>query len=223
MITLFSHIFFFTKDYALIVQRHFQSLIYNNPPTHWKIGTKGDVVVIPGYMEKWVFLRTLAEFLNKLGYRVHILRSLEETMHSIEDSAQIVTAYIAQKQLHRVILLSHSQGGLVAKLILDNPKSVDAIDTSISIAIPYGGTVWGYLYYFGLKDLRPDSDMIRRMKSNSAVHNKVLNIFPKYDNHVIPHNNLILEGAKNICLDVTGHTNILESPLTRHAIVEHLS
>lgn len=43
-------------DYFLFGKTYFLSIFGNNPPANWQKGTKGDVILIQGFLEKWFFL-----------------------------------------------------------------------------------------------------------------------------------------------------------------------
>jgi len=46
---------------------------------------------------------------------------------------------------------------------------------------------------------------------NSYKTDKIYNIYPTFDNLVIPNSSLKLDNARNIKIDIVGHTRILES------------
>lgn len=206
-------------EYLLILKLHVQSL-YTSVPREWSAGHKGDVILLPGFFETWVFLATIGTELNKTGFRIHVLPALEYNTLPLDTCVQIVNDYIQTKKLDNTVLLSHSKGGLVAKLFLDTHSGGHR---SVSIATPYKGTLLGYLHFFNLKELTPNSKKIKLLLSHSQSLRKITNLYAGVDNHILPNRNAILPGANNMLVDVTGHTRILHDPQTIQIIRDSLT
>lgn len=60
-----------------------------------------------------------------------------------------------------------------------------------------------------LKELRPESEIIKKLHEQGHVNHKIVSIFGEFDNHVWPTESCRLEGAKNIELNIYGHHKIL--------------
>ncbi len=207
-------------EYVLIFQKTIEKYTMKNPPEEWRTGDKGDVILVPGFEETWVAFRTLSNFLNSKGYKIHRIPFLEPNTYPIQSGVSKVEEYINKQGLKKVILLAHSKGGIVAQILLTNPTINKKIQLVFNLAVPNQGTLWGWAYFMNLKELLPYSQII---KSLPKFNPKVINIYPKVDNHVIPNKSLILQGAQqNICIDIVGHTRILESEKTCKAIEQHL-
>lgn len=214
--------FEFVLECFLIIKKEIESVFFTKPSENWNLGTKGNIILLPGFAETWVFLKTIADNLNSLGYRIFLVNSLGRNAGPIETSITIVKDFIENNQLQDIILLSHSKGGIIAKILLDDPKYSKIIKQSICVAVPYGGSILGYLNIFSLNQLSPKSDIIKRINCSNGENLKVINIYPKLDNHVIPNKSLFLDGAKNIRIDIIGHTRILETKATIEAISENI-
>jgi hypothetical protein len=217
------NIFGFIAEYILITKKQVESVLFTKSPKNWRYGTKGNVILLPGFAETWVFLNTIAECLNCLGYRIFVVKSLGRNVESIEIGLAKVKKLIKTEDIRAITLLSHSKGGITAKMLLDDPKYSKIIKQSIGVAVPYRGSILGYLHIFSLNQLIPGSDVIKKVNNSSCENTKLINIYPKLDNHVIPNRNLFLEGAKNICIAITGHTRILEAKATVDMIVKNIS
>lgn len=190
-------------------------------PKSWGEGTKGNMVLLPGLNEKYVFLEKLADFFNNSGYKIHVVKY--DPNDKIENITEVVANYIKNMGLKRVILLGHSKGGLVAKYLMDYfPKVNRVIIKSISIATPYGGSLLGYFRIWNSWHLRPGSEILIKVRKKNENLSKIINIYSRVDNHVIPNRNLVLDGAKNIMVDMVGHTRIVESEETRKIIKNEL-
>lgn len=212
----------FLEEYVLIIRKQVETFILRTPPASWQSGTKGDVILIQGFAETWVFLKIVGDRLNTLGYRIHVIHTLGRNLDPVEVGLQKVQEYIDVKSLDHCILLSHSKGGIIAKLLVDDPKYSAKILQVINIAVPYGGTVWGRLHVLSLHQQKHDSIVTRQVKKSMSNNSKIINIFPRLDNHVLPHANTFLEGAKNIQVDMIGHTRILDSLETCKMVEENL-
>jgi triacylglycerol esterase/lipase EstA (alpha/beta hydrolase family) len=192
--------------------------LISKPNTLWKTGNKGNVILIPGFNENYIFMDTIASALYKEGYAIHVLPQLN-CRGKLEQEAAKVSEYILNNELKTVILLGHSNGGLIAKVCLDNyPGITNPIKRIITISTAWKGNVLGYINLFNLNEIRTDSPLIYKIFSNKNNLNKITNIYAKIDNHVIPNSNLLLPGATNILIDIVGHTRVLESPNTRDDI-----
>lgn len=197
-------------EYLLIIKLKLRSYRIKQPPEQWTYGQKGDVLLIHGWNETWSYLLEVGNFINWLGYRVHICDNIDRNRGHIYVNAQKVNDLIIEKGLDNLILVSHSKGGLVAKALIDKMPAGEKVVRSISIASPYNGSYWGYLRVGRLGDLVPGSEFI--LSFNEIKDNrKIVSIRSKVDNHVIPFDSPILPNATNIQLPIIGHTSVLQS------------
>lgn len=199
------------KEYLTIVQKTLISLLPWAIPAIWSEGDKGDVILIPPFGTNWKFIKNLGEIFHSWGYRVHVISRLDNNIYPIEQAARYVDEYVRERNLKNIILVSHSKGGVIAKYFMDFFPLGERVIKSISVASPYRGTLWAYLWVFNLYEGRPGSSLIKKLNSETKNNHKIVAIFPKIDNHVIPNKNLRLEGATNIQLDIVGHTRILDA------------
>ena len=174
-------------------------------PEYYKNGSKGDVLMIVGLNENWNFLKTVSDHINAKGYRVHFPKF--ETRSPLRICTLDILKYIDDNNLKNIIIITHSKGGLIARSILKDHD--DNIQSIIEISSPNQGTIFGYLGFINLKELKPNCKTLKELENINTQ--KIINIFPQFDNHVIPNTSLYLEGAKNVKLDIVGHTRILES------------
>lgn len=202
-------------EYFLIIRFKIDRLLNSEPPLSWTKGDKGNFVIIQGLYEHFNFLKIIGDFINSQGYKVHILKDLNNNTLRIKDSVKIVESYAKENNLDEFNIICHSKGGIVAKYFLINSRFNDRIGKVISISSPYQGTLLSRLFD---ADLIPNSEVINLIKSDKRHNSKFYNLYPKIDNHVIPNKNLLLDGAINIKIDVVGHTRILTSSKTLEAI-----
>ena len=204
-------------EYCLIIKLRTSRFRFKKP-ARWSVGNRNPVIVIPGFHETFWFLRKLIEYFNSKGYPIHTLPYFEST-DKVASLSKKVGDYIKEKNLQNVILLAHSKGGLVAKHLLANDTLASSkIYRVVAIAAPFNGNLFGYLYFDNLNELLPNSTLITGLQGNTLVDQKIISLYPLFDNHVLPNSSSILAGAVNIQIPVIGHTVILESSKTCEAL-----
>jgi triacylglycerol lipase len=209
----------FILEYKLILQRTIEQSKSIHPPEKWLHGKKGDVIIIPGFNETWVFQKTLAEFLNEKGYSIHTISTIDHNTHTIAHCVKEIETYVRIKELKDVILLAHSKGGLIVQKFLDTSSLNNRVKKAFTFSVPYKGTIWGYAGFQNLHELSLSSDKTAR---NSQINKRIINMYSMIDQHIIPNRNLLLDGATNIKLNTYWHTRILESEETRKVIAKYL-
>ncbi|MEN9389293.1 MAG: hypothetical protein RLY61_377 [Candidatus Parcubacteria bacterium] len=210
------------KEYALIGYLKLLPHTRKKLPDEWVLGDVGTVVLIPGLHETNFFLYSVGNFLNQHGYRILTIPEFD----SLEPVGQIYTKLeklVQSLDASNIILVSHSKGGIVAKYFLDNSNQSHRIKYSVSLATPYLGSVFAILRFHNLHELASSSNLIKEVSQQDAHVAKVINLYPKFDNHVIPNKNLLLKGAKNIQINVNGHTRILVCEETYTEIIKALA
>ncbi|MFA6602723.1 MAG: hypothetical protein WCT01_02865 [Candidatus Shapirobacteria bacterium] len=202
-------------EYRLIGRKLFWARKNTVTPQNWLKGNKGDIVLIPGINEKWTFLGVTGNKLNELGWRIHY--PVSHTRETINNIAEEVENYIRANNLNNVFIIAHSKGGIVAKKLLT--KSIEKrIKKAILLAIPHNGSILAFLPMKGIDELKPNCETLNQINAWNDW-GKIVNIYPRWDNHVIPNSSLQLEGAKNIKVNVGGHTRILDD-LRTYKLIE---
>lgn len=143
-----------------------------------------------------------------------VIKELDYNFLPVAKCVEILEKFIVQNKLSNVIMLAHSKGGKITKYFLDSSTFADKVQSCINIATPYQGTVISHLGGRSLTELNPKSDFIKILNHKNENNHKILNLYPKVDNYVVPNTSLILEGAINVCIDVIGHVRILDSDRT---------
>lgn len=200
-------------DYLYFLKGVSFSFWYRKPPAHYLGHTtpgKSPVVIIPGVMSTWHFMKNLADPISLRGHPLYVVKELGYNLQSISASAEIVRKLIDDKKLSDVILIGHSKGGLVGKHMLSFHNRDGKIRKLIAIATPFAGSKLAHVApVTSLGELRPGSSSIAVLEKKKKVNENIVNIYGSFDNHIWPHESMRLEGAKNICLDIKGHTKIL--------------
>ena len=201
------------KDYIHAAHAHVHAIIIKEPPKHYLghiVPGKKPIILIPGYLEKWNFLRKIANPLSLAGHPVYVIKNLGYNARDIQFSAELVRELIDQNSLKNIILISHSKGGLIGKYLLSFKNEDGTIEKLITVATPWAGSnIIKLIPLKTSKELHPRSEMIEKLKQQNQINHKIISIYGVYDNHVWPTKSCHLNGAKNIKVNTHGHHTIL--------------
>ena len=220
----------FVREYALFIGMHIKSFRSQALPSEYLYGDKGDVILLPGYGERWPFMGKIARYFHNQGFSIHILEGLEKTRNlgRVEDYVKELEGLLRKIDFENCIIVTHSKGGLIAMQyliqLLEQTLNVQS-PLFINIAVPYGGTLLGYLdrLLFNLThgyELLPRSAVIIKIQKGmkqipERIKEKIISISAELgDNHIIPSGNALLPpqlGIENFAVRIYGHTRILFS------------
>jgi hypothetical protein len=204
--------FYFINDLWLVLRNRIHYYFHLEPPKKWKTGNKGDVVLIQGLNARWISLNKIGLSVNKLDYKVHVVKKLENNLKPIAEGTADIAEYIKANDLKNVILIGHSKGAINAIYTLKDSEVAKRIKKVITIAGPFKGNS---LCRFTLtaRELEPGSIFIK--KYNEGIDSKkIVNLYPVIDNMVIPNESLRWDRAINRPIDVFGHIRIVEAKQT---------
>jgi pimeloyl-ACP methyl ester carboxylesterase len=208
--------YYFVNDIWLVFRNRFLYYFSPNPPKKWKNGDKGDVVLIPGANAWWISLKKIAKSIYKKGYRVHFVKKLKNNSKLVLSGVADVAEYIKTNNLNDVILIGHSKGAIIAICLLKNPEINKKIKKVIDIAGPLRGTLLSRIYP-STKELQPSSELIKHF-SEGIDMKKVISIYPKIDDMIIPNESLVGENFENRQINVFGHIRIIETEEIIHKL-----
>ncbi|MDX1535384.1 MAG: alpha/beta hydrolase [Candidatus Spechtbacterales bacterium] len=198
-------------DYIYAVYILLKISIIRKEPKHYRgyIEKKTAILLIPGILERWGFLRYFANTLSGEGYPIYTLTGLGYNTKSIHDSAKMVQEFIKEKNLKKVIILAHSKGGIIGREVLSSYNQDGRIIKLIAIASPFRGSkISRAIPFRPFKELTPKS-VAKISPKNSDADDKIVSICGYFDNHIWPNNSCELPGAENIEVDIYGHHKIL--------------
>lgn len=133
--------------------------LHRNPPKHYLghiIKGKKPIILIPGIMGKWGFLKKLGDKISLEGHPVYIVPKLGYNLANIPTAAKIVEEIIDENNLKDVIIVAHSKGGLIGEYLLTCDKRVEKL---IAIATPFYGSHLAKFFR-----LKPFKELSRRVK-----------------------------------------------------------
>ncbi len=177
------------------------------------------VLLVHGYgcnRGVWVYL---ARVLSKAGWPVTTC-NLEPPRVSIDEFADQLAGRVhevlRETGAHKLILVCHSMGGLVARqyLVRHGHESVRAL---ITLGTPHQGTV---LAQYGAGDCARQMELRNPwlMRLPNRVSVPFVSIYSPHDNFVAPAGPCQIAGARNIAVPGVGHVHMLFS----HRIANHL-
>lgn len=198
----------YLADYAFALRLAARSLVHERDDTQYLGGSLAPVVLLPGVYEMWSFLRPIAERLHALGHPVHVVRSLRVNLRSIPLAAALAQQYIDKHDLHDVVLVAHSKGGLIGKHMMLVDDTSGRISRLVAIATPFGGSRYAHwMLDPSLRAFRPTERTIAMLAASASVNGRITSIYGRVDTH-IPEG-CELPGAMNLAFDVMGHFKVL--------------
>jgi pimeloyl-ACP methyl ester carboxylesterase len=170
-----------------------------------------DVVLIPGIYEPAGFLDPLRRRLQSQGRRVVVLPELGYNRRTIPESAELAARRLRELGVRGAVVIAHSKGGLVGKLLMTAYAEEGLASRMLAIATPFGGA--RYSRYAPTRPLRafyPGNPVLGSLAKNLEANARIVSVGAEFDPLV--GRSTHLEGARNTILPVTGHFRILADP-----------
>lgn len=166
------------------------------------------VVGLPGIWEDWRHFHLWAQVLHDAGWDVHLLEELGDMTSPIPDLALRVREYLQLHDLHDVVLVAHSKGGLVGKSVMLGPEG-SRVRGLIACATPFAGAPITRLFpTTELAELSPGSPTITELAGEDAVNCRIIQVEATWDQSVPPSP---LTGVRHVTLPIRGHSSMLYS------------
>lgn len=209
------------RDYAYALRRQASGEIRRPKPRRYRLSTPETPVIIllPGIYETWAFMLPVAETLRARGYDVHAVLDLGRNGGTIEDMAGRVDAYIRREGISHCLLVAHSKGGLIGKLLLSRYNAAGAIHGLVAINTPFAGSPLARLLPLpALRVFQPRSPELAELAASREVDRHIVSIYGRFDPHIPGGSHL--EGAHNIQLETRGHFRPLADARVHEAVLE---
>ena len=202
--------------YALLAQA--RGALARSHPDDFGSGELAPVLIIPGIYESWHFMRPLIEVLHERGHPVHVVTSLQTNRRPVLPSAEIVAAYLRERDLHNVVIVAHSKGGLIGKYLMTRLDPHGRIVRLVAISTPFSGSRYArYLPVPSLRAFAGSNPHLAALNADQRLNGRVVSVYGRFDPH-IPEGS-VLPGAENILINTGGHFRILSHPDThRHVL-----
>ena len=179
------------------------------------------ILLIPGIWETWQFLLPVARRLHRAGHPVHAISGIGYNRGTVEEMSALVSAYLAEADLHGAIIVAHSKGGLIGKHVMSASPQASRITKMVAISTPFSGSV--YARFAPIRSLRafsPANAGLLQLSANLAVNARIVSIYSRFDPHIPGGSHL--QAATNIKLDTVGHFRLLNDPRLLRAVAEQL-
>jgi len=214
-------------DTLFAIRGFIQMYVYVKPPKKYLTHDEDKVfpiLIIQGYMDRWGFIKNLADKISDYGFAVHVLPELKNNLEDITYSAKYISKYIEDNKLEDVVIIGHSKGGLIGKYILVNENNKKNVIGLITISTPFLGSLMAnYFKFLKSNEFEPKNKLLKELWSHHEVNKRIIAIFPKIDN-VVWVKNSSLEGAlENIYLNTSGHHRILFDKSAQEKIISSIN
>jgi len=224
-------------------------VIHREPPKHYlgyRVAGKVPVILIPGILFKWGFMKHLGDKISLQGHPVYIVPELGYNMRNVKTAAKtlrsivvhivpgrghippkvlkgakIIRELIEKENFKGAVLVAHSKGGLIGKYLLVHNNTDHRVLGMVAIATPFSGSKFAkFIPHESFKEMNIDSEVIHELEKHQRINKKIISVFPEFDNHVWAENGSFLEGGENIEVPTKGHHRVLFSKKVEEVIVE---
>jgi hypothetical protein len=205
-------------DYRYAVLGQVRAALSRTQPDDFATGEAAPVLIVPGIYESWHFMRPLIDVLHANGHPVHVVTPLHTNRRPVVPSAGIVADYLRDRDLHDVVIVAHSKGGLIGKYLMTQLDPEGRVVRLIAVSTPFSGSRYArFMLMPSLRAFAGSNPHLAALAADDSLNNKVVSIFGRFDPH-IPEGS-VLPGAENVLIDTGGHFRILSHPDThRHVL-----
>ena len=176
------------------------------------------LVLLPGIWERWQYLVPLARALHAYGHPVHLIPALGSNGAPLDSAAALVAGFLDERDLTGVILVAHSKGGLIGKLVMLHASAGARIRGMVALSTPFRGSSLARSIFRGtpLGLFSPNGRAITDLTAQRDVNARIISLLPSHD-QVIPEGSR-LDGARNVTLEVAGHVRPLRDARVHESI-----
>ena len=205
-------------DYAYAVTWQTRAALSRARPADFRSGSGTPIVIIPGVYETWRFMQPLIQALHEVGHPVHVVAKLGRNRGPVTDAAAIVAAHLEHHDLHGVVIVAHSKGGLIGKQLMTTDDREQRVSGMVAISAPFGGSRFArYLPVPSIRAFAPGNATVRVLGLDQRANHRIVSIFGLFDPHIPEGSELV--GARNIRISVGGHFRILGDQRTAQAVL----
>ncbi|XAS63693.1 alpha/beta hydrolase [Micrococcaceae bacterium Sec5.8] len=207
------------QDYIYAAGRQLLSAVSRTRPDDFLSGTGRPVVVIPGVYEDWRFMLPLVKRLHQAGHPVHVLGLLHRNRLAVPKAADLIAAYIRDRELSNAVIVAHSKGGLIGKFVMMQMDPEHRITRMVAVCSPFSGSRYAsFMLLPSLRAFSPRNAVTMQLSREERVNERITSVYGVFDPH-IPEGS-VLPGARNIQLDTAGHFRILAHEDTIRTILD---
>ncbi|MGJ9373241.1 esterase/lipase family protein [Nesterenkonia sp. CF4.4] len=209
------------RDYAYALRWQVSGLLRGPDPQAYRRPDSEEptVLLLPGIYETWSFMLPVADALREAGYDVHAVVDLGYNGGTIADMADLVEEHIRREGIGRCVLVAHSKGGLIGKLLLTRRLDTDLVLGMVTLNTPFEGSPLARLLPLpAIRLFLPRSPELAELGASHQVNRRIVSIYGRFDPHIPGGSHL--EGAHNVQLGSRGHFLPLGRARVHEAILE---
>ena len=201
------------RDYLYVVGRYVEALTASQRPDEFtEAGPKRPILLIPGIYEDWRFVRPVAVRLAAAGHPVHFVPELRRNRASIAHGAALAAAVIRSHDLDDVVIIAHSKGGLIGRLLMSEADTGSHVSHMVAINTPFvGNRLARYALGRELREFAPDDALYVRFSTELAANQNITSVFSSFD-QVVPDGGTLQGAARNVTVPFVGHFRLLADP-----------
>lgn len=199
------------RDYAYAVRGQARAAWGRGAPDALTTGDGTPIVLLPGIYETWRFLEPLARALHERGHPVHVVTELGGNRRPIVDAARRVSTVLSDRNLHDVVLVAHSKGGLIGKHVMAFDPAGRRVRAMVAVATPFGGSRYSRLMPApSLRAFASGDATMRALAAAAEANSRIVSVYGAFDPHIPEGSELA--GARNVRLPTGGHFRVLADP-----------
>jgi len=189
------------------------------------------IILLHGYFHNRSAFLVARRALRRAGFRHISTMNYNVIGHDVEELAQQLSAHVdrvlEETGAHRVHLIGHSLGGLVARAYIQLCGGREKVHTCVTLGSPHGGT---YAAWAGrgkaARDLRPGSALLERLEDAAPCETRFVAYYSNLDAMIIPASNAKIVStnarARNVLVKDLGHMSFLISQTLLRSLVDVL-
>jgi triacylglycerol lipase len=184
------------------------------------------VLLVHGYLCNrglWLWLRRRLRENDLAVATVNLEPPFAGIDHLAGQLHQRIETLVAETAADRVVLVTHSMGGLVARAYLRRHGS-SRVAQLVTLGSPHRGTTVARLGYGrNAREMEPDSTWLRRLNASEVLPVQALSVWSRDDEFIVPHDSGRLAGAREHVLAALGHMSIVFSPAVLQILLTELT
>ena len=212
----------FLRELLCIAPAFIKNIIDQNKPADQgfnQYGKKSTIILVGGYSPSVNSFASshVRKGLEKLDFNVFVFNPGSNTNKKISFTAKKLKSFIKEVQnrahINKVSIVAHSMGGLISLYCLEKLGQEKTINNIIAVGSPFNGTRTAYfaLHAKAAREMLPNSKFLLELAKNLQYTDRVISVRAKRDQIIKPKSSPILEGAKNVEVDVVGHSILMQS------------
>ena len=211
----------------------YRPLVERDTPSADDATSAMPVFLVHGYVHNRSAFLAMSRALRRAGFRHIHGFDYNPIAHDVPEIAGMLAAeverVVAVTGQHKVMIVGHSMGGLVARYFVQLLGGDEVVDTVVTLGTPHRGTYTSYLGVGrAVEQLRPGGPLLRRLEETArptAV--RWIAYYTDLDLLVVPaaSGKLVHPAlqATNVKMPNTGHLSLLLSGAVLRGVVEHLA